>query len=276
MHISALARLAGTSVRTVRHYHSLGLLPVPPEGRDGWRDYDLTSLSRLLRIRQLAEAGVPLSRVPAVLAENDDSSAVETTLRELDDSLTHLEAKRQELEGQERRLRALRDRVARTGELSAVPPELSEVYSMMLRFDGSETMRGVLELDRQMAEISILLGADYTELLRSWGLSARDVKPIITVLRKWLRLRGRCHHPRDCAGEIEAIAQECLAVTQGIDGWDTLLTRTNIDLLHILDQDLVAELLPDPVSQALFLRYLALLQQAYQASHSSQGPVEPG
>lgn len=262
MHISALARLAGTSVRTVRHYHSLGLLPIPPEGRDGWRDYDLASLSRLLRIRQLAEAGVPLSRVPAVLAEDEGSGAVATTLRELDDSLAHIETKRRELEGQERRLRALRDRVANTGELSVVPPELSEIYSMMLKLDGSETMRGVLELDRQIAEISILLGADYTSLLRSWR-SALDIKPILAVLRTWLKLRARCHDPRECAGEIEAIAQECLAITQRIDGWEELLAQTNVDLFHILDEELAAEFLPDPVSQAVLLRYLNLLSQAY-------------
>ncbi len=53
MRVAEIARLTGT---TVRYYHSLGLLPVPAE-RGGWRDYDLSHLARLSRIRWLVQAG---------------------------------------------------------------------------------------------------------------------------------------------------------------------------------------------------------------------------
>ena len=68
MQVHELADLAGTTVRTVRHYHQIGLLPVPP-ARYGHRDYDLVHVARLTRIRWLAQAGIPLTRIGAMLAD---------------------------------------------------------------------------------------------------------------------------------------------------------------------------------------------------------------
>lgn len=65
--ISQLASYAGVTVRTVRHYHAKGLLPEPVRDRSGYRAYDAAAVVRLIRIRTLAEAGVPLSRVQELL-----------------------------------------------------------------------------------------------------------------------------------------------------------------------------------------------------------------
>ena len=83
MRVAQIARLTGTTVRTVRYYHSLGLLPVPEE-RGGWRDYELSHVARLSRIRWLTRAGVPLETVARVLdaepaaADADESGCDET------------------------------------------------------------------------------------------------------------------------------------------------------------------------------------------------------
>ena len=66
MRVAQIARLTGTTVRTVRYYHSLGLLPVPEE-RGGWRDYELSHVARLTRIRWLTQAGVPLETIARIL-----------------------------------------------------------------------------------------------------------------------------------------------------------------------------------------------------------------
>lgn len=50
MKSSELARMAGVSVRTLRHYHAIGLLPEPPRGENGYRDYEPTHLLRLLSL----------------------------------------------------------------------------------------------------------------------------------------------------------------------------------------------------------------------------------
>jgi DNA-binding transcriptional MerR regulator len=60
---SELAKLAGTTVNTIRHYHRLGLLEEPDRRHNGYKQYETVDLVRLLHIRRLVELGVPLSRI---------------------------------------------------------------------------------------------------------------------------------------------------------------------------------------------------------------------
>lgn len=71
MRISEVARLAGTTVRTIRHYHAIGLLAEPARLPNGYRDYSAADLLRVLRIRQLASLGFSLGQVPQVLERLD-------------------------------------------------------------------------------------------------------------------------------------------------------------------------------------------------------------
>ena len=73
--ISQLATYAGVTVRAVRHYHARGLLPEPDRDRSGYRRYDATDVVALIKIRTLADAGVPLSRVRDLLAADDEEFA---------------------------------------------------------------------------------------------------------------------------------------------------------------------------------------------------------
>ena len=59
--ISRLATYAGVTVRAVRHYHQIGLLPEPERTYSGYRTYDAAAVVRLIQIRTLADAGVPLA-----------------------------------------------------------------------------------------------------------------------------------------------------------------------------------------------------------------------
>lgn len=63
MRSSDLARLAGVSVRTLRHYHEIELLPEPERSPNGYRMYTALDLVRVLKVRRLASLGVPLSRI---------------------------------------------------------------------------------------------------------------------------------------------------------------------------------------------------------------------
>ena len=58
--IGRLASYAGVTIRAVRHYHHIGLLPEPERDASGYRTYDAAAVVRLIRIRTLSEAGVPL------------------------------------------------------------------------------------------------------------------------------------------------------------------------------------------------------------------------
>jgi DNA-binding transcriptional MerR regulator len=64
-----LAELAGTTLRTVRHYHELGLLPEPERSVNGYKQYGVVHLARLVRIRRLVDLGMTLPQI----AELDES-----------------------------------------------------------------------------------------------------------------------------------------------------------------------------------------------------------
>jgi DNA-binding transcriptional MerR regulator len=65
--ISQLATHVGVTVRAVRHYHGRGLLREPPRDASGYRRYGAQAVVDLIRIKTLAEAGVPLARIRQLL-----------------------------------------------------------------------------------------------------------------------------------------------------------------------------------------------------------------
>ena len=71
--VSRLARLSGTSVRTLHHYDAIGLLKPATVGENGYRYYGRRELMRLQQILIHREFGVALSDIPALLdAEEPD------------------------------------------------------------------------------------------------------------------------------------------------------------------------------------------------------------
>jgi DNA-binding transcriptional MerR regulator len=111
--ISQLASYAGVTVRAVRHYHAKGLLPEPERDRSGYRRYDAHAVVELIKIRTLADAGVPLARVRELLAagEEEFNAAVADIDRRL----------RAEIKERQRH----RERIAQlaAGDSLALPPE---------------------------------------------------------------------------------------------------------------------------------------------------------
>jgi DNA-binding transcriptional MerR regulator len=79
--ISQLAAHVGVTVRAVRHYHARGLLPEPPRDASGYRRYGAQAVVDLIRIKTLAEAGVPLARIRQLLdAEPAEFTAAVTAI----------------------------------------------------------------------------------------------------------------------------------------------------------------------------------------------------
>ncbi|MFE5307959.1 TipAS antibiotic-recognition domain-containing protein [Isoptericola sp. NPDC056605] len=72
--IQDVARLAGVSSRTLRHYDQIGLLPPSGTGSGGLRRYDDAAVRRLQRILLLRDLGLPLSDVGRVLDEQADEA----------------------------------------------------------------------------------------------------------------------------------------------------------------------------------------------------------
>ncbi|MEU7848548.1 MerR family transcriptional regulator [Micromonospora parva] len=97
--ISQLAAYAGVTVRAVRHYHQIGLLPEPERDASGYRRYGATAAVSLIRIRILANAGVPLSQIGQMLEADAQTfaAAVADIDRQLGEEIARLEASRQQI-----------------------------------------------------------------------------------------------------------------------------------------------------------------------------------
>lgn len=149
--ISQLAAYAGVTVRAVRHYHAKGLLPEPERDHSGYRRYDAAAVVQLVRIRILADAGVPLSRVQELLTAGDEEFAA--AVDDIDRRL------REEI--RERRLH--RERIAKlaSGDSLALPPEAVAYVERMRELGFPER---VIEVER---DSWILIAAQMPEAVTS-------------------------------------------------------------------------------------------------------------
>ena len=150
--IGQLAAYAGVTVRAVRHYHQIGLLPEPERDASGYRRYGATAVVSLIRIRTLADAGVPLSQVARMLEA--DPAAFAEAVDQIDRRL------RAEVE----RLQAARRQIARlaAGDSLVLPPEVVH-YLDRLRALGVSGR--VLDGER---DGWILLAARWPDRVREW------------------------------------------------------------------------------------------------------------
>ena len=128
--ISQLAAYAGVTVRAVRHYHHIGLMPEPARDGSGYRKYGAGDVVRLIRIRTLAEAGVPLARVQELL---------DATPAEFGEAVAQIDA---ELRARVRELQEHRRRIARLadGDSLALPPEVVGYLDKLRASGASEKM----------------------------------------------------------------------------------------------------------------------------------------
>ena len=150
--IGQLAAYAGVTVRAVRHYHQIGLLPEPERDASGYRRYGATAVVSLIKIRALANAGVPLSHIGQMLEA--DAPAFAEAVHRID---SHL---RDEIE----RLEASRKQIAQlaAGDSLALPPEVVSYLDRLREIGASERM---LEGER---DGWILVAARWPDRIREW------------------------------------------------------------------------------------------------------------
>jgi len=97
--IGQAAAFAGVTIKTVRHYHKLGLVEEPDRDGSGYRRYGSDDLLRLVQVRTLAAAGVPLADIGGMLDADADRFALSLTGVEqrLTDQIEELVARRDTL-----------------------------------------------------------------------------------------------------------------------------------------------------------------------------------
>ena len=126
--IGQLADYVGVTTRAVRHYHQRGLLPEPERDASGYRRYGAQAVVDLIRIKTLADAGVPLARIQALLGAEPEQFA--QGIAQIDEALR-------------RRIRDLQQQRRQIAELAAgdrlfLPAEVADLLDELRRLGVSQ------------------------------------------------------------------------------------------------------------------------------------------
>ncbi len=150
--IGQLADYAGVTIKTIRHYHQRGLLDEPARDASGYRRYGADHAIALVKIKTLADAGVPLARVSDLLASSPE---------EFDEAIDEID---QTLQQRIENLARTRERLAQLsgGDRLFVSEDVAD-YLDRLR-DIGVTQRAV----RQERDTWILLHAVSPHLVATW------------------------------------------------------------------------------------------------------------
>lgn len=93
-----VADLAGTTLKSVRHYHEVGLLDEPVRKPNGYKQYGVVHLVRLVQIKRLTDLGFSLAQIAAMGQSRDHpAEALQTLDAELAATIDRLQRARVEL-----------------------------------------------------------------------------------------------------------------------------------------------------------------------------------
>ncbi|MET8751960.1 MerR family transcriptional regulator [Streptomyces sp. NPDC004667] len=97
--IGQAAAYVGVTIKTVRHYHRLGLVAEPERDGSGYRRYGSADLLRLVQVRTLAGAGVPLAGIGGLIDAGPErfAAALDDVHRRLTEQIEDLTARRDTL-----------------------------------------------------------------------------------------------------------------------------------------------------------------------------------
>ncbi|MEV7008767.1 MerR family transcriptional regulator [Streptosporangium sp. NPDC051022] len=210
--IGELARASGLTVRALRHYDEIGLLPASERTVSGHRRYTERDLRRLYRVRALRALGLSLEEIADALAGSADDLV---TMREL------LTAQLRDLEDQAGRIHRLERRIH--GLLRQLddasmpgPDQFMTTLEMMSVFETYFTP----EQREQLAERRAALGPEAVEEARTrWTALVEELlhhvradtpvddPRVRDLLSRWDALGAAFHPAGERSGGTRAAAQ---------------------------------------------------------------------
>lgn len=169
--IGQVAAFAGVTVKTVRHYHHLGLVDEPRRDDSRYRRYGAAELLPLVQVRALAEAGVPLAEIGGLLAADPERFAakvadVKGRLSERIDVL-----------------RARRDALDRIGGNRLLLPE--RACALLERATALGFSAEYLETSREALVLAKVVMPDFDAFLDQVELTLDDAKQVTLLKACW-------------------------------------------------------------------------------------------
>ncbi|WP_460741856.1 MerR family transcriptional regulator [Mariniluteicoccus endophyticus] len=221
MTISQLAEYAGVTVRTVRHYHQIGLMPEPPRDGSGYRRYGSDDVVRLVRIRGLVAAGVPLPRIGELLEAEPEEFV--TAMAEVD---AVLEARIAELEAHRARLARMTD-----PDAGVLGPMAIELFAKLREWGLPDDFT---HIEREAAVLMSVLYPEKSEAWMRWQLQALQDPEVRAVYT----LSAEAHDWDPDDPRIEDLARRSVAITMkhypvdlATNEWWTELDATSYRLI---------------------------------------------
>jgi len=202
LRIGELARRTGVSVRTLHHYHEIGLL-VPSHHSPGeQRGYGRADVERLLQIRALRSLGLSLDEVRATLEGASPLAIVERRVRRVAEELAAARDLKERLDGIVRRLRA-----AETPGLDELLAAI-ERNEMLEKYYTQEQLEALAARREQVGE----------ERMRAVGEEWNEL---------FARFRERMAAGADpCGADVLALARRARALVAEFTGGDPGIARS--------------------------------------------------
>ena len=196
--IQDIARLSGTTSRTLRHYDDIGLLPPSRLGGNGYRYYNEDALGRLQRILLLRQLGLGLPAIQEVL---------DGQRRHADALLTHLHWLQKEQERLARQIAAVETTIRKT--------EGGEQLMAEEMFDGFDHTRYKDEVEERWGKDAYARSDKWwtsmsAEEKAAWKRRAEDLG------KAWIDATQKGLDP--ASDEAQALAQRQFDWLRGIPG----------------------------------------------------------
>ncbi|ALE84077.1 MerR family transcriptional regulator [Pseudonocardia sp. HH130629-09] len=221
-----IAEITGTSVKAVRYYHEIGLLPEPDRAPNGYKKYEIGHLTRLLHIKRLSDLGVPLAQVDEVTRDGSHASVFRAVDAELARTVERLQAVQSELSALS--LPGATPEVPT--EFGAVAPRLREndraLLSICAQLYSVESMTAVRELleaapNDELDEAFRDLPEDADEQRRQ-ALAERIALALVTGPERSVVWQPKATTPRQAAAARRVVGHAV----------EALFNRAQIDVLR--------------------------------------------
>ncbi|NQW85677.1 MULTISPECIES: MerR family transcriptional regulator [unclassified Frigoribacterium] len=213
--------LAGTTVKSVRYYHQLGFLAEPGRLTNGYKQYEVRHLVRLLQITRLTDLGAPLAQIESIGSSVEDpAGALRTIDAELAATIERLQRIRAELAAilENRTSASLLAGFAEAGrDLSEADQSLLLIWSKVFDEGAMDDLKQML-IDSPKTAIDVELDelpddAD-RETRRRLGEQYAPVLAAATQRYEWLGAPGE-RAPRGAAFAQQTVAEALAELYNG-------------------------------------------------------------
>ena len=217
--IGDFVKLTGSTLKTIKYYHKIGLLSEPKRSSGGYRLYGPAELARMLLIKRLKSLGLDLQRIKEILGESNNPRTLREVLQSVQIELLN---EKKNLEERVAKIEKLlnEDEVRLDEDTSGSPsfkmiaeilgPDQIERYAQACPeiYDQQQKLYGILD--------DFKWGEDYRDTFRALAEYFKaHPEQYQMALDSGARLAKLAHLPEDDP-EVEALARESVELIKSM------------------------------------------------------------